>query len=60
MIVLGKKVLNRQLWWYAFLICKIELIVMSTLSYQFVAFVQQILYRENDAIFLSKSKHAFF
>ena len=51
----GKSVLNKQLWWYVFVICKIELILMSTLSYQFTAFIQQILYRENDVIFLCKT-----
>ena len=38
-----------------FVICKIELILMTTLSYQFTAFIQQILCRENDAIFLYKA-----
>ena len=28
----GKNVLNKQLWWYVFVICKIERILMSTLS----------------------------
>ena len=51
----GKNVLNKQLWWYVFVICKIELILMSTLSYQFTAFIQQILFRENDVMFLCKT-----
>ena len=29
----GKNVLNKQLWWYVFVISKIEVIIMSTLSY---------------------------
>ena len=37
----GKNVLNKQLWWYVFVICETELILM-----------QQILCRENDVIFL--------
>ena len=36
----GKNVLNKQLWWYVFVICETELILM-----------QQILCRENDVIF---------
>ena len=52
----GENVLNKQLlWWYFFAICKIEIIFMSTLSYQFIAFIQQILCRENDVIFLCKT-----
>ena len=58
--VLGKNMLNKQLWWYVFVICKIELILMSTLNNQFIAFIQQILSRENDVIFLCKTEHAFF
>ena len=38
----GKSALNKQLWWYVFVICKIELVLMSALSYRFV-FIQQIL-----------------
>ena len=30
---LGKNVLNKQLWCYVFVICKIELILMSALSH---------------------------
>ena len=52
---LGKSVLNKQLWWYVFVICKIELILMSTFSCQFIAFIQQILCRKNDVIFLCKT-----
>ena len=55
----GKNVLNKQLWWYVFVICKIELILMSTLSYQFIAFIQQVLCRENDVIFLCKTTCIF-
>ena len=52
----GENVLNKQLLlWYFFAICKIEIIFMSTLSYQFIAFIQQILCRENDVIFLCKT-----
>ena len=51
----GKSALNKQLWWYVFVICKIEFIFMPTLSYQFIAFIQQILCRENDVIFLCKT-----
>ena len=58
--VLGKNMLNKQLWWYVFVICKIELILMSTLNNQFIAFIQQILSRETDVIFLCKTEHAFF
>ena len=43
----AKNVLNKQLWWYVFVICKIHC--------QFIAFIQQILSRENDAIFLCKT-----
>ena len=35
----GKNVLNKQLWWYVFIICKIELMLMSTLSYQLITCV---------------------
>ena len=38
-----------------FVIRKIELILMSTLSYQFIAFIQEIFCRENDEIFLCKT-----
>ena len=51
----GENVLNKQLWWCFFVICKIEIIFMSTLSYQFIAFIQQILCGENDVIFLCKT-----
>ena len=36
----GENVLNKQLWWYVFVICRIEPILMSTLSYQFITFIQ--------------------
>ena len=51
----GKNVLNKQLWWYIFVICKVELIVMPAFSHQFIAFIQQSLCRENDVIFLCKA-----
>ena len=51
----GKNVLNKRLCWHVFVVCKIELILMSTLSYQFIPFIQQILCRENDVIFLYKT-----
>ena len=51
----AKNVLNKQLWSYVFVIFKAELIIMSSLSYQFIAFIQQILCRENDVIFLCKA-----
>ena len=35
----GKSVLNKQLWWYLLVISKMELILMSTLSYQFIVFI---------------------
>ena len=35
-------------------------IFMSTLSYQFITFIQQILCRENDVIFICKTSDAFF
>ena len=37
-----------------FLICKIELVLKSRLSYQFIAFIQKILYWENYVICLCK------
>ena len=37
-----------------------ELILISALSYQFIAFIQHILCRENNKIFLSKAEHNFF
>ena len=52
----AKNLLSKQLWWYdVFVICKIEVNVMSTLSYQFISFIQQILCTENDVIFLCKT-----
>ena len=50
----GKNVLKNPLLSYVFVICKIEFIPMSTLNYQFIAFIQQIPCRENDVIFLYK------
>ena len=50
-----ENVLNKQLRWYVFVICKIELILISTLSYQFIALIQQILCRGDDVIFLCKT-----
>ena len=44
-----------QLRWYVFVIWTIiELILMSTLSYRFIAFIQQIFCRQNDVTFLIK------
>ena len=48
----GKSVLNKQLWWYVFVICKIELILMSTLSYQLILFIQDSLKRKRCDIYL--------
>ena len=48
----AKNDLSKQLWRYVFVNCDTEFILMSTLSYQFIAFIQQILCRENDVIFL--------
>ena len=51
----GENVLSKQLCWHVFVNCKTEFILMSTLSYQLIAFIQQILCRENDVIFLCKT-----
>ena len=52
-----KNILSWQLWWYILVICKIELILMSTLSYhQFIAFIQQILSREMCYFYVSHNK----
>ena len=51
----GKNVLKKQLWWHVFAIYKIELILMSTLSHQFIALIQQILCRESDMVFPCKT-----
>ena len=48
----GKNILKKQLWWYVFILMNLELILMSALSYQFIAFIQQILCRLNDVTFL--------
>ena len=40
-----------QFWWHVLVICEIELILLSALSYQFIAFIQQILCRKNDWYF---------
>ena len=51
----GKNVSKKELWCYLFVVCQVELIFMSTLSYQFVAFIQQILRRENAFTFSCKA-----
>ena len=56
----AKNVLNKQLWWHVFIICKMELIVISTLSYQLISFFQPIFCRENDVMSVCKEYHAFF
>ena len=43
---------------YTYIYIYIELILMPTLSYQLITFIQQILCRENDVIFLCN--YAFF
>ena len=48
----GKNILKKQLRWYVFILMNLELILMSALSYQFIAFIQQILCRLNDVTFL--------
>ena len=50
-----ENILNKLSWWYVFVVCKIELVLMSTPSYQFIAFIQQIFRRENHVIFLCKT-----
>ena len=52
---LEENILNKLSWWYVFVVCKIELVLMSTPSYQFIAFIQQIFRRENHVIFLCKT-----
>ena len=56
LIALGKM----QLWWYVFVIWKIELILMSTFNYHFIVFIEQIIFRENDVKFVCKIYHVFF
>ena len=61
----GKSVLNKQLWWCVFVIYKIELILMSTLSYHFIAFIQytktlvSINYEEINTIMYSRKSLLF-
>ena len=58
----GKNILNKPLQWYVSVICKIELIIMSTLhDYSCLTpVIEQILCRENDMIFPLRHNMHFF